>query len=56
MSSLIVTKGYQGDSLLIHWGLSSLNHQVRLDSLVLLFGNHGSPRLYGFHQGVIEGS
>ena len=29
---------------------ASENHQVRQDSLVQLFSNHGSPKLYQFNQ------
>ena len=34
----------------IHQGLCSVNHQVRWDTLLLFFRNHGSHRLYHFHQ------
>ena len=46
----IETKWYKGDSLPIHRGLCSENHQVRWGSLVLLFSNHCSHRLYLFNQ------
>ena len=46
----MIKKGYKGDSLLVHLDVTSEDHYVRKDSLVMLFRNHGRHRLYPYIQ------
>ena len=46
----MIKKGHKGDSLPVHLGLSSEDHVVRWDSLILLFSNDGRHTLNPFTQ------